>query len=231
MLIEFIGCTGCGKSTLSSAVAGYLNGSGYPAEYLNVGGSIKSDFTTLPWSLRFGAKHWQLMGWGLATLRHDADSFGAALILWRNFIKKMGAYERIRFKKYGSKHLVWDEGALHAANNLFVHIQTPPKPSAVQLFAELIPKPDLAVYVRAPLEQLIRRTAQRGHRRAGRSIADIKIFIEHSTLVFDILSDHPSIRNKILTVSNPDAEPPTVQALARQIAKHITAQVLNSKIS
>lgn len=225
MLIEFIGCTGCGKSTLSAAVVDHLNASGQAAERLDVGGSIKADFTTLPWSLRFGAKHKRLMRWGLATIRHDADSSAAALILWRNFIKKMGAYERIRTKQHASKHLVWDEGTLQAANNLFVHIRKPPRSSAIQRFADMVPKPDKTVYVRAPREDLIRRTSQRRHRRAGRSIADIKIFIEHSILVFETLSAHPCVGKHLFTVTNPDGNPSAVQALARQIAKHIVVQV------
>src|SRR5437763_532379 len=57
------------------------------------------------------------------------------------------------------------EGIVHAAHNLFVHTGTEPNRGAIVLFGRIVPKPDLLIWVTAPLAQSAAVILRRGHSR------------------------------------------------------------------
>lgn len=216
MLVEFIGCTGSGKTTLCRRVVEGLRARGVPARLLHTG-AARFDLVALPGFLRVAARQPALCALAARVLARDADSVPAALNLGRHFARKMGIGERLR-RHPAPGAVVWEEGLLHAAHHLFVHVRRPPRPAEVEAFARAVPKPDLAVYIRAPVEVIVGRLLARGHRRLGEPARQARAFTEHAWETFETLAAVAEVGARLLTVDN-DVEGEA--ALAR-LAEHIT---------
>ena len=96
-----------------------------------------------------------------------------------------------------------DEGTLHAAHNLFVHVGFEFDDDHVRQFAEQVPLPDVVIYVRQREEVLVERTLKRGHPRISepthQSVAN---FVHQAVLTFDQLSKHERIASRMLVVQD-----------------------------
>lgn len=220
MLVEFIGCTGSGKSTIAANVIEKLADSGIKVNSVNVGGSIKMDFVTFPWFIWFAMHNLDFCVSVAKTSARDADSTLIGLNLFRNVAKKMGMYELLKRKKV-SQLIIWDEGTLHAAHNLFVHVNSAPRHAEIIEFASRAPKPDLVVYIRAPMEVTVARTLDRGHRRVRRSLTEVKLFVSHAYEVFDALISVEVIQDRVLLVDNFDNGSEDIDTATDTIVKHI----------
>lgn len=220
MLVEFIGCTGSGKSTIAANVIEKLADSGIKVNSVNVGGSIKMDFVTFPWFIWFAMHNLDFCVSVAKTSVRDADSTLIGLNLFRNVAKKMGMYELLKRKKV-SQLIIWDEGTLHAAHNLFVHVNSAPRPADITEFVRKVPKPDLVVYIRTPMEITVRRTLDRGHRRVKCSLPDIRSFVSHAHKVFDALASVEVIQDRLLVVDNSNNGPEDIDTAAGTTVKYI----------
>jgi hypothetical protein len=121
--------------------------------------------------------------------------------LLRNVLKKIGIYEIIRFRGASRQIILVDEGVLQAAHNLFVHSAVQVKMENLATFAQLIPLPDVIVYLRQPESLLIDRTIKRGHKRIpDRSYSNVVPFIRQAVDTFDKLVQNPAVERKLLIV-------------------------------
>ncbi len=224
MLIEFIGCTGSGKSTLSTRAADLLAARGLRVRRLHTGRPAL-DLVALPWSVVFALEHRGFCAFAARVLAREGDSLPARVNLLRNVAKKMGLYRRLRGRD-GGGHVLWDEGPLHAAHNLFVHLRRPPRPEDVAEFARRVPRPDLVVYVRAPVDLIVARTLARGgHRRPGADERAVRVFTEHARQTFEALAAADGIRARLVAVDNDTEGAAALEALSRRVAAHIAARL------
>jgi hypothetical protein len=205
MQIELLGCTGAGKSTLAQSILQSCRSRGVKA-YL--GDAFVLDLLRLDWVkpqlirtllVDFGAfvaclltipANVRLYCFSLRViLRLPGDvSWLEKLNLMRNVFKKIGIYEIIRRRDRDECLIVVDEGTLHAAHNLFVHVSAPPSPEDIATFARLVALPDAALYLEESEAVLIKRTLRRGHSRiAGGSRADVERFVTRAVGTFDQL--------------------------------------------
>jgi hypothetical protein len=221
LVVEFIGVTGVGKSTLIAAVAQSLSAQGLrvrDAEDAILGRfglalprhpKARSVLTFLLSVPMFG--RYCLSSEGRALFRRALGSIwrgmGSARIgtsLLRNFIKRIGAHlllEAIR-DKIDCDLVIWDEGVVHAAHNLFVHAGTEPRREEIEAFGRMVPKPDLLVWVTAPTAQSIAVVSNRGHSRVPATPGAARAFVEHAQATFDILGSVPELRERIHRVDN-----------------------------
>ena len=89
---------------------------------------------------------------------HNAANFRLAWMLLRNVVKRMGVHQALTDRHANLSNfdfILCDEGILHAAHNLFVHTTSSPNPQEILRFANLVPMPDLVIWVTAPPDQSI----------------------------------------------------------------------------
>jgi hypothetical protein len=127
------------------------------------------------------------------------------LNLMRNFVKRIGAellLEDLSRQLRDVDILIWDEGSVHAAHNLFVHPDTAPVLEEIVTFAALVPKPDCLIWVTAPTAQSTRVLTRRGHRRVGTNVDSAQAFAEHASTTFQALAEVPELKKRIYCISN-----------------------------
>mgnify|MGYP001036309509 FL=1 len=106
-----------------------------------------------------------------------------------------GMAGRFRFlKRHIQPHQVifLDEGFTHRTTHLFVTEVEMPKPEQVKSYLELIPVPDLVLWVYAPLGQCLSRIAARGAqtRLARLSPTETRQFLNNAEKVCEIAADY-----------------------------------------
>jgi thymidylate kinase len=80
-------------------------------------------------------------------------------------------------------------------------------PEEIAKFASLIPLPDVIVYVRAPIESLIRRSLQRvdpPREMRSKNRAQIETYVNRAVTMFEHLVKVDEIRDRVLIVENPE---------------------------
>ena len=106
----------------------------------------------------------------------------------RNVLKKIGIFEIVRRRSSDRQIVVVDEGTLHTAHYLFVHVSVVPNTSELSTFVRLVPKPDVVFHVQQDEDVLIERTLARGHKRIpDGSHAMVERFIRRAVDTFDDL--------------------------------------------
>lgn len=140
----------------------------------------------------------------------------------RSLERKIGLYEITKRYKRGQIILV-DEGPILAAH-MFVFTGSTTKASEIARFAELLPLPDLIVYIKAPVEVLVRRALQRPdppREMGSKDPAMTEKYVRSATAVFDQLMEAESIKSRLLIVNNPDLTEEEHDKLAGQVTTSI----------
>ena len=216
MQIELIGCTGAGKSTLSRCIYQASQAQGVET---SMGEEIALKLIGLNWVKRKI----------LRTLFVDLIALFACLASWRdnlefyhfgtrilsklpvgrfeklniarNVLKNIGVNEIVRRFGRQEQLVLLDEGTLHTAHYLFVHVSVEPDASDLSDFIRLIPLPDVVVFVRQDTTTLIQRTLARGHKRIpSGSLEHVELFIRRAEETFEKLTQSPEIESRLLIV-------------------------------
>ena len=233
MLIEFTGCTGCGKTTFSEQLIGKLSDKGFeiiavhPKRFFagimrrrianEMIQNVIMDLIAIPMILLSLKRHRNLLFFWTKTLMRDADSTFAAITCLRGIIRKVGIYEFLRRKRFLDKTVIVDEGVVHSAHNLFVHLNSSPNPKDIVEYSSLIPLPDILVYVRCPKEILLDRTLSRSDQSRRIRHANVKKFLDHAYDVFEALISLDRIAEKTITVDCSERSYDLAETLAKQM--------------
>ena len=221
-IVEFTGLTGAGKTTLLHAVKDTLAHQGLVARdayeiILERSGldltrhpKLRSLLIDLVAFLPFlhyvtTRKGFELLVLAIRVIRRDAGGFLVTLNLWRNLAKRIGVHlllTRLRDEIDDCSFVVCDEGTLHIAHNLFVHVNSPPDPCEIADFGSIVPQPDFVIWVRATQEQSIESILRRGHSRVGKSMNAAQAFVEHGHLTFSTLCSQEAVQDKLLVIDN-----------------------------
>lgn len=216
MIIEFIGSTGAGKTTLIQHILRSCQQDGMKA-------MVGTDFV-LQQSRLNGIKNQRVrvilinllaLFAALAAWRNNIAFYRFLLrvirqlpgtvprlekiLLTKNILKRIGIYETIR--RHGAAQQVYlvDEGTLHVAHSLFVQLASEANRHDLATFARLVPLPDVVVYVQQDEAVLIERTLARGHQRVpDHSATAVAYFIKQAVNVFDTLVQYPAIAGRLL---------------------------------
>jgi len=250
LLVEFIGATGAGKSTLVAALSDALAGRGLRVREAHdvilarhglawaPGRHTRSAlvyFLALLSSVRCVCRRdgFRLGRLAVRTIVRDAGGLRIGAGLLRNVVKRIGTDGLLRKLRPGLGDcdvVLCDEGLVHAAHNLFVHAGSLPRKEEIALFGELVPRPDLLVWVTAPTEWSAEVIRRRGHPRVAATPEAARAFAEHARETFEVLSSLPGLRERIYRLDNParDGGPggPAVDALAALIAGRVRAAAL-----
>jgi hypothetical protein len=231
--IELIGCTGAGKTTIARKIAS-------AGRRLGIEVLLDDDFILRQFFLNWVRSprlrqclvnllalvafcvHWRsnrhFTRFSLGQITHLPVGWVQKLYLLRIVMKKIGAYDIIRRCGSPEEIVLVDEGTTVIANNLFVHCHIPLDCQELAQFAEIVPLPDVALYVREREQVLVHRTALRGHKRIrSGSQASVETFIERAVKTFDVVTQHPNVRPRVLVVETerqlvfPQYDPPTAE--------------------
>jgi hypothetical protein len=248
LVVEFIGVTGVGKSTLIAAVRKALSDRGLhvaDAEQAILAyhrlGFIRCPgvCSALTFLLGLPAFTGFLLTRDGRRLTHLAITcivrgmgnlwIGANLL--RNFVKRIGTHrllESLRSELADYDLLIWDEGVVHAAHNLFVHSGTGPRDAEIEQFGRLVPKPDRLIWVTAPAAQSVQVVLNRGHSRVHATADAAQAFVEHARTTFMALSRVDGLHQRIQAVDNTALaadQDAAIHARAQEIGEYLVRQL------
>ena len=172
--------------------------------------SVLIDLVAFPYFLRYVStrRGLKLLLLAARLIIRDASGFLISLNLGRNLAKRIGVHSLLAGYLRESRvcdFAVCDEGTVHIAHNLFVHTEHMPDPREIAEFANIVPMPDILIWVRTTKQQSIECIVDRGHSRVDDSIDAARKFVDHGHYMFDILCSERSVREKLFTVDNPSA--------------------------
>jgi PST family polysaccharide transporter len=247
LLVEFIGVTGVGKTTLVAAVAEFLAEQGLHVREAEAAilARYEPAFARRPkvraallhllalppfWGhclTREGRRLWRL---AVGSIVRGAGGLRIGTGLLRNYWKRIGSHfllERLRGGLPGCDVILCDEGAVQAAHNLFVHTGSEPRREAIVRFARMVPKPDLLIWVTAPTAQSTSVILRRGHPRVEGTPQAAQAFAERAHATFEVLASVDGVREITFRADNDragDAGGAAVRSRAATIGAFVIQQ-------
>lgn len=241
MIIEWVGCSGTGKTTLREEVYKNLTRSGVdvrrPLEIFlgrTIAKSVTSesirnivlDVLIIPWAIFSAAKYRLFFKFCLAILNNGYFSVGRKFTLLRSIFRKMGLY--VFLKKFCDKGrpILFDEGTVHIAQFLFANENKKDfSEEEIKRFCELVPTPDLIIQIMASESEVLERTFKRKHLPSiNTSPESLKQFIIEAQKVFKSLHELNPWPTKTIFFFNPNT-PSTMDSNATLI---LTNQILDN---
>jgi len=223
MIVEFIGSTGSGKTTLISEVHRCLTKTGRVTTSIDLAtGLLGLRGVTNPTLQNLVMEFVSLPVFILALHRHNKFIGHTVKIFWRNtgfsmqtihnlrsLVRKIGMYEITKHLGKDQVILV-DEGPILAAH-MFVPAGNTYTPEEITRFTDLLPLPDLVVYIRASVDTLMERTLRRTDppREVDlKNQARMEEYLKRAVAMFDQLTQAENILPRLLVVESLDiAEP------------------------
>lgn len=237
MIVEFIGATGAGKTTLARG----LVKRGVPARRVRMATdlvtdrlgrrwiddphaiNLLADMSALPSFIRSLDRDRDFVRFAFDRLKRHAPSTFAKINYRRNIVRKLGMHEMARNADPGTTFLV-DEGTILIAYQLFAYSDAPFTQADLEAFARIVPLPDLVVHVKAPIDVLLRRAMTRPDRRrelARSDVREVERQIARAVELFDALAAIEPIRGRLLTVEGAEDSPERLDASVREIARSL----------
>jgi len=237
MIVEFIGSSGAGKTTLIellqrpggttapvvSAADLIMDRPGRRWIHHPKAVNVVADVTVFPSFLRTLGRNGDFVRFAFHRLRRHAPSTFAKYNYMRQVVRDVGKHELAK-RAGASATVLVDEGAVLTAYHLFVYSDAPFDRWDLERFAHLVPLPDRIVYVRAPVDVLVDRAIRRRDRRRelvelGRD--DVARWIARAEEVFEGLAATHTLRDRTLTVDNGDGSSEARAAIVSRIAAFI----------
>ena len=234
MIVEFVGCTGAGKTTLARELCAHAPFPDGPvvgsdivlsrALFRNVtnatAANLIQDVAGLPYFLGAWRHDWPFLKLSGRILRAHAPSAFDQLMNTRSVMRRIGMFELARHRARGRTVLI-DEGTVLIAYHLFVYSTAEPTGPELDRFAALVPLPDRIVYVKAEVPALVERAQARTDPRrqlAGLSRAAAAAWIERAADVFDWVTTAPRLRDRVLVVDNTSSDRRARRDLVAELA-------------
>jgi deoxyadenosine/deoxycytidine kinase len=223
MIVEFIGSTGAGKTTLISEVhhrlatmsrvttsidlaLGLLGLRGVTSPTLQ---NLVMEFVSLPVFIITFHKHNQFIRHTVKLFWRKTSFSIQTIHNLRSLVRKIGMYEIT--KRLGKNQIILvDEGPILAAH-MFVTTENTYTAEEITRFTDLLPLPDLIIYIRASVDTLIKRTTRRADPPREVDVKDraqMEAYIKHTVNLFDQLTQAENIRPRLLVVESLDIAGP-----------------------
>jgi thymidylate kinase len=236
MIVEFIGCTGSGKTTLINHVRSRLaettqvvTAHELVAGRLSLGvaahpttRNLIEELAGLPFFLGSMPRHQAFIAHTVRLFTRNSRLSLTAINNLRSLERKIGGYEII-MRHHPDTIVLVDEGPIQAAH-MFAYSLALPSLWDIGRFADLVPLPDLIVYVRSPVDALVKRTLGRSdppREMRSKYAATTEIYVRSAVNVFDRLVQSDNLCNRVLIVENTDQMQPMYSDLVEQVAQYI----------
>jgi thymidylate kinase len=240
VIIELVGASGAGKSTIARLLCERLGGTGSAvvasdivldrplvrridnAQFAN----LVQDVRGLPYLARSLPDHAEVLGLSAAMLHAHAPSRFDLVMNARSVMRRIGMFELARARSGGRTVLV-DEGPLLIAYHLFVYSNADLATAPLERFARSVPLPDLVVYVRSPLPVLVDRAFSRADGRrqlAGLTRPEAEAPLRRAVQVFDRLLSTPGLQLRTMVVGNVAQGPRELDDLVSHLAETVRSR-------
>ena len=236
MIVEFVGSTGAGKTSLISKIHHKLAQTTVVTTQFDLIAAplgLKSvshptvqnliqEVVAFPFFLGSLNQYKKFLAHTIRTFSDNTKFSIHRINNLRSLERKIGLYE-ISQRYSRDRIILVDEGPILAAH-MFVFTGSVVKASEIATFAELLPLPDLIVYIKAPFEVLVRRSMQRPdppREMGSRNPVTTEKYIRNATAVFDQLMEAERIKSRLLIVNNPDLTEEEHDKLADQVTASI----------
>ena len=174
MIVEFIGCSGAGKTSLAEGLRRRIQPSGHPILSVDLVRerpglrwmrdpstiNLAADVISFPSFIRAYRRDGDFVRFAFDRLRRHAPTTFAKYNYGLNIVRKVGVHELAR-RASKRRTVLIDEGVVLSAYQLFVYSDAPYADVDLDRFARLVPMPDRIVYVKAPLDLLVERAIRR----------------------------------------------------------------------
>jgi len=217
MHVELVGSTSAGKTTLArkmvnagkkSGIKIYLSDD-FLLEQMHLNW-VKNDFirrrlvefVAFAVFLRHPAKYKEFVTFVFREGKISSGSWLYKVNRIRNVIRKVGIFEFITQRSNSQQIVLADnEGLLQGVHNLFVHQNSDADEAKIARYVELIPLPDVVLFLQQDETILVSRTLKRGHARVDDSSPEkVAHFIRQAVAVFNELITVPKIQERLLVV-------------------------------
>lgn len=238
MIVELIGCDGAGKTTLSRMLSQFaalegravgmadlvldrpgLRGITHPTAR-----NLLQEACSLPFLLRRYRRRREYLGFARRMHTRYAPTRYDRLNGMRGIARRVGMYELAR-SRAEDRIVLSDEGTVLSAY-LFALTDVELDRADVERFAELVPRPDRIVYVRAPIEALVRRATTRPDPRRqhlGRSPTEVERTVVRTVGVFDLVAECAPLRDRVLVIENDDDDLEQLRRVGSDLASEFRA--------
>jgi thymidylate kinase len=219
MIVEFIGSTGAGKTTLINEVGCRLAKTGRVTTSIDLATgmvglkglknptlqNLVQEFISIPFFIGSLYKHNEYLRHTLNLFWRNTGFSMQTIHNLRSLERKIGMYEVTEILGEDQIVLV-DEGPILALH-MFVSVKNTFTREEIARFIDLLPLPDLIIYVRAPVDTIIERTIRR--RDPPRDVdrknpAQMNEYIKRAVALFDQLTQADKIRARLLIVESLD---------------------------
>ena len=243
MIVEFIGSTGAGKTTLISEVqcqlanvAPVTTASDLILDILHLPRmtnltvqNLISDVVGFPFFVHAVYQNLAFMHYCINMLARHVKFTFFTLNYLRSIARKMGTHAIIqRYEK--DRIVLVDEGTVLVAHHLFVYTNTLYSPEDIVGFTNLVPLPDLVIYIKVPVTSLVQRSLRRGdppREMRSKNPELIEKYVSRASAMFDRLVETDAIRQRALIVEYPESADnergPVAELIAKFILNHKTA--------
>jgi len=236
MIVEFIGSTGAGKTTLINDVRCRLAKTNQVTTSVDLAISLlglkgvthptlqnlAQEFISLPFFIGTLYKHNEYLRHTVKLFWRKTSFSMQAIHNLRSLERKIGMYEITKILGKAQVILV-DEGPILAAH-MFVPAGNTYTPEEITRFTDLLPLPDLVIYIRASVDTLIERTVRRADppREVDRkNPAQMEEYIKRTVAMFDQITQAENIRDRLLVVESLDIAGPGFNQVADSVCQSI----------
>ena len=219
MIVEFIGSTGAGKTTLINEVRCRLEKTSQVTTSIDLATSLLGlkgltnptlqnlvqEFISIPFFISTLYKYNEYLRHTVKLFWRKTSFSMQAIHNLRSLERKIGMYEITKILGKDQVILV-DEGPILALH-MFVSAKITYTPEEIARFIDLLPLPDLIIYIRASVDTLIERTVRRPDppREVDRkNPVQMDAYLKSAVAMFDQLIQAENIRDRLLVVESLD---------------------------
>lgn len=234
MILEFMGCTGAGKTTFAAGVVDRLRAGGlavrdhchfHSSSLVSVGNAMRVPFHLLqilsgwPRYDRYLRVMWRAVRDGAPDPLRIAARAGAVIRILGEHV------ERVRS---GARRIcVVDQGVLGTVHLAFAGLR-PPLASEIEPFVATVPLADVVVWVDAPLDALVDRALARAHpprELRRRAPDDLRARLASLRATFRTLAHAPRAGGRVLRAWNPPSSLAQRETLIDDVARALRTRL------
>lgn len=217
MIVEFIGSTGAGKTTLINDVQRRLaksipvtTSSDLVTSLVGLQGiknitarNLVQEIVSLPFFLHYFNRYKDFISFSIRMFSRNSNLSIKTINNLRSIERKLGGYEISKLNKQDLIILV-DEGPILTAH-MFAYNDNNMSQLEIEEFTRLLPLPDLIIYIRVPVDTLIERSISRinpPREMNSRNRSENENYIKRAISIFDRIVENKKIQSRLLIVDN-----------------------------
>ncbi len=239
MIVEFIGSTGVGKTTLINEARCRMAETGPVTTSADLATSLlgfksvtnltlqnlEQELISLPFFFGTLYKYHEYLRHTIKLFWRNSRFSMQTIHNLRSLERKIGMYEITKIHGKDQVILV-DEGPILALH-MFVSAKNTYTPEEITRFINLLPLPDLIIYLRASVDTLIERTVRRADppREVDlKNPAQMEAYFKNAVAMFDQLTQAENIRDRLLIVESLDIGGPGFKQVVDRVCQSILGQ-------